>query len=398
MKTILQARFALLLNHPWLATALLRLPLVEVTDARLVPTLATDGHAVFYHPEFCASLTAEELQFCVAHELMHCVLDHVPRMGARQPTLWNVAVDLVTNRLLEKCGFTVPAGALHAGSVELAVDNRTAEQIYDALAGPAQGQQAQTARWLRLREAAPLADGHGGTADVIAKLAALRPDDAPAAAEMAGIRAAVIRDSAGRHRGWERGTGVLEIGRAGLPRVPWRDLLAAFLTGLQKNDYRWFPPAKRHLWRGMMLPSTTVSGPAHVVVAIDTSGSMSGALLQRILAEIDEMRRQWSGQLTILDCDAAVQNVRVFEPFDPVNFDSFGLKGRGGTSFEPVFEWLETQSESMTGPAPDVLIYFTDGYGTYPEDPPDLPVCWIMPDSSAGEVPFGQLILLDVHD
>jgi len=135
-----------------------------------------------------------------------------------------------------------------------------------------------------------------------------------------------------------------------------------------------------------------------VVVAIDTSASMSSMLLQRILAEIDEMRRQWSGQLTILDCDAAVQNVRVFEPFDPVDFDSFGLKGRGGTSFEPVFDWLETQSESMTGPAPDVLIYFTDGYGTYPEDPPDLPVCWIMPDSSAGEVPFGQLILLDVHD
>lgn len=398
MKAVFDARFALLLNQPWLAAALLRLPLVEVMEAGLVPTLATDGRAVYFSPAFCASLTHEDLQFCLAHELMHCLLDHLPRMGSRDPALWNVAVDLVTNRLLEKCGFRVPSGALQEASVWFSLDHRTAEEVYDQLAGTTEESKALAAKWLRLRSEAPLRDQHGGTADVLARMAAMRPEDAPSDAELQVIRHAVVRDSAGHHQGWGGVGGIEELSRAGRPRVPWRVLLASFLTGLQRNDYRWIPPAKRHLWRGLVLPSATVSGPAHVVVAIDTSGSMGVPLLRRILAEIDGMRRQWSGQLTVIDCDEVVRNVRVYDAFEPIDFDAFELRGRGGTSFVPVFVWLEEKVRLMDGPAPDVLVYFTDGYGEFPEKEPGIPVCWIMPDDGEASVPFGQVIQLDAQE
>jgi predicted metal-dependent peptidase len=51
----------------------------------------------------------------------------------------------------------------------------------------------------------------------------------------------------------------------------------------------------------------------------------------------------------------------------------------------------------MDGPVPDVLVFFTDGYGEFPEEEPCIPVCWIMPDGDCREVPFGQVIPMDVH-
>ena len=398
MSTVADARLALLLDHPWLATALLRLPLVEVADAVLVPTLATDGRAIYYEPGFCASLTLAELQFCVAHELMHCLLDHMGRLGTRDAELWNVAVDLVVNRMLEECGFTVPAGALRDGQ-GLSVGELTAEEVYDRLIQQmSQRLGAERVRkWLSERRASRLADGHADVGGDGAKLSRFRPEDAPSGEELAVIRGRVVQASQGVHRGWERGNGKVELGRSGRSRVPWEQLLASFLTGLQRNDYRWFPPAKRHLWRGLVLPSLAVSGPAHVVVAIDTSGSMSAALLRRILAEIDGLRRSWISQLTVIDCDAEVQNVRLYEAFEPIDFEAFELRGRGGTSFVPVFAWLEERLAGMDGPVPDVLVFFTDGYGEFPEEEPCLPVCWIMPEGDCREVPFGQVIPMDVH-
>jgi predicted metal-dependent peptidase len=63
------------------------------------------------------------------------------------------------------------------------------------------------------------------------------------------------------------------------------------------------------------------------------------------------------------------------------------LKGRGGTDFTPVFEYI-TEKKIQ----PKVLLYYTDGCGTYPEKKPEYPVIWLLTEKVS--VPWGKKIIL----
>jgi predicted metal-dependent peptidase len=64
------------------------------------------------------------------------------------------------------------------------------------------------------------------------------------------------------------------------------------------------------------------------------------------------------------------------------------LAGGGGTDFSPVFQWADDMDL-----APDLLIYFTDAKGRFPEDPPAFPVIWLVKGRES--VPFGERIQLN---
>lgn len=123
-----------------------------------------------------------------------------------------------------------------------------------------------------------------------------------------------------------------------------------------------------------MLPSLGAPGPPHIVVAIDTSGSMSADRLSTILAEVDTMRSVTETQLTLIDCDAAIRNAVTYEPWELTEIDlgRHTFKGRGGTDFRPVFEWIEGTAERGLA-QPDALVYMTDGIGQFPARPPSFP-------------------------
>ena len=91
--------------------------------------------------------------------------------------------------------------------------------------------------------------------------------------------------------------GPVDVTVGGTPRA---------VSGLRRSDYRLFPFSKKHLWRGIYLPSLGVPGPDRLVLAIDTSGSVSAADLGQFLGELDRLRAQTDCRLTLLQCDAAV--------------------------------------------------------------------------------------------
>ena len=68
---IVQSRVRLLLKHPFFGNLATRLKLKNADD--WCPTAATDGLHLFYNREFISPLTSEELDFLIAHEVMHCV-------------------------------------------------------------------------------------------------------------------------------------------------------------------------------------------------------------------------------------------------------------------------------------------------------------------------------------
>jgi hypothetical protein len=82
-----------------------------------VPTMATDGLTIYINPNFCASLTSNEVLFVLCHEILHNVMSHFIRersfLGAKPSSgnhsKWNMAADyeinpMVVDALVEKNG------------------------------------------------------------------------------------------------------------------------------------------------------------------------------------------------------------------------------------------------------------------------------------------------------
>src|ERR1700758_2569911 len=125
---IQKARTALLLDHPFFGTLLVRLGAQARSS---IATMATDGVSLYFNPKFVEGLSSAELIGTLAHEVMHPALQHHTRRGGRNPRRWNMACDYAINPMLVDAGLTLPKDVL--------LDNRlqgmSAERIYHRLVG-----------------------------------------------------------------------------------------------------------------------------------------------------------------------------------------------------------------------------------------------------------------------
>lgn len=120
------------------------------------------------------------------------------------------------------------------------------------------------------------------------------------------------------------------------------------------------------------------------VIAIDTSGSVQGEIVQSFLQRTCDVLRQ-SGSFTtqvviyLIQCDAEVQSVERLTSLDQLDelIPRLKLRGFGGTDFRPVFDYVDKLVEQRTLTELNGLIYFTDGVGTYPEKAPAYKTAFI---------------------
>jgi predicted metal-dependent peptidase len=131
-------------------------------------------------------------------------------------------------------------------------------------------------------------------------------------------------------------------------------------------DYRYDGPSRRQAGLGYgngapILPRLRRPVP-RVAIALDTSGSMGGDELSAALNETQGILRAVGAEVTFLSCDAEVHALgQIHSVADALKL----VKGGGGTDFRPVFAALEKKRER-----PDVLVFFTDGYGPAPARAP----------------------------
>ncbi len=168
------------------------------------------------------------------------------------------------------------------------------------------------------------------------------------------------------------------------PEVDWRDkLVQAVSDELGRMVIDWGCPGRRSDGVGVHTPAESSLGH-DVSVAVDTSGSISAENLKRACAEILAIVEEAGGAGRFLVGDAAVHKDMLLR-----EFDASGIVGGGGTSFAPIFQHLEEHPTRM-------LIYFTDTFGTFPEEEPGYPVIWAVYQSAAGraQVPFGEVVII----
>ena len=125
---IITARVGLLLRHPWFGNMSTRLQLVESDD--WCPTAATDGRTLYYNVQFMNSLDIAEIEFVVAHEILHCAFDHIIRVGDRIKMLYNIACDYLVNNVLvrDKIGKAPSKIKIYQ---DFQYNGWTSEEVYD---------------------------------------------------------------------------------------------------------------------------------------------------------------------------------------------------------------------------------------------------------------------------
>ena len=398
---VTKARIQLMLGEPFLSSSVARFPVVDATQKEWCDTMCTDGYTIFINSEFCDKLDLDEVCFVFAHEVAHCMFGHIDRRGNRNPEIWNYAIDYATNLLLVDFGLKMPK----VGLFDRKYIGMTAEDIYDLLVSKDAANQKGLGEKGGVVEVAVdgfgsgSKTGHSGEPFDLhlepedPRAASAREEEMPSKDERQRLRKQIMIQSASKLRGTVAGNFQSEIQMAKGGKIPWQALLSQFFSGLRRDNYRMLPPNKKHLWRGIYLPTMGVPGPDHIVVAVDTSGSMSDDELSKILKEIDRLRSTTQCGMTVMQCDAEIQSIKSYEEWDEPDFNRTRFIGRGGTSFLPVFNWIADQQRTK-GMNLDCLFFMTDGYGNFPAEPPPYPVAWIVTENFMKDIPFGEIIEL----
>lgn len=163
--------------------------------------------------------------------------------------------------------------------------------------------------------------------------------------------------------------------------IPFSEYL--FLDQIVSIETKDVPTTKVHDLCMQEIHNYTVNG-------IVTHNSMGRAEITEGLSEFKGLRNTTPFTLHFMSCDASAYEVKTYDITEEPDWDSMPIHGGGGTDFRPVFEVIAERRKNGC-PKPAMLVYFTDGYGSFPEEAPDYPVIWIDTYSQV-EYPFGKVI------
>jgi predicted metal-dependent peptidase len=428
------ARTRLILDKPFLGALVLRLP-IKAGDPKWCKTTATDARTLYYNPDYIKDLSLDQTQFVLAHEAMHCALSHFARRQHRDKHRWDVACDFAINPLLINDGLKPTADAL----VLAEYDGMTAEEIYPLLdenpeqephdqhlydESESEGEGNQPPPEQPNKQPPPpenkndpqsgenpdegnddgsgdqsSSDSGGGSGSGGEQQAQPEPDDDGSSqppplneSERAALAVQWQQRLAGAAQQ------AMQAGKLGgamarlvdhllQPQLPWRMLLARYMTSIARDDYSYSRPSSRR--EGDAIMPSLRSAQTDLVVALDTSGSIGDQEISEFVAEVNAIKGQMRARITVVACDAelAEDGPWEFEPWEEISLPDT-LHGGGGTDFEPVFKWTESRDRQ-----PDLLVYFTDAEGSFPKLEPQYPVVWLVKGKLP--VPWGTRIQLN---
>ena len=395
-------------KYPFIGNVLMRLQ-SEVSENDYPPTAATNGRTMMFNPIFLSGLSEEERQFVLAHEVMHCVMMHMLREKGRDHDLWNIAADLEIHFILTECGMTPPFVLPHEPSWK----GLSAEEIYEELQ-----RRIEAARASKSGNDAD--DGQakvkgtmskkGSSSKGIQSQGTVEGTDLPTSfddimdrekAEKAGLEdeEAKIDEEELRQELIDKVTQASKVAGT-MPamvdtffkkltrrELPWREILAQYITSAYSDSTQWFPPSRRHVWNKLYLPSRHTE-KLRCVVGIDTSGS-TAEILPKFFTELESLLSTFGKyEVTAIQCDCYITKVDTYTDTTGLPKDGWEAKGFGGTSFRPVFDYVEEHPDLD----PACLIYLTDGYGDAPEQPPPYPVLWVISPDGENYCQYGTVI------
>ena len=354
-----------------------------------IPTACTNGKDESYGRAFVKKLSDKELAFVIAHEAGHKMYRHLStwkKLHDEDARLANSAMDYVINLMLRDLDpnesvIAMPrlqeaVGKHKKGDYMGLIDERfrgmNTKQVFDILKqekqeddGDGEGDGFDDHDW----------EGAQNLTDEEKKELAREIDQA--------IRQGLIAHQ--KHIG-NGGAGLdRELGELLAPKVDWREVLREFVkaTCANKDTSSWRRVNRRFLSTGTYMPSMIGEKVGHLVVAIDTSGSIGGPELDEFLSEVKGIAEEVSPEcVDLIYWDGDVAAHEKYEGAAVSNIvSSTKPRGGGGTDPSCVSKYLKDENIK-----PEAIIVLTDGYVPNWGSDWTAPIMWVISGGNTSAV------------
>jgi len=345
-----------------------------------IPTACTNGRDVYYGRKFVESLNDPDLRGVILHEAKHKMYRHMAtwkHLNKINPQKANKACDYVINLELvdegkQSNGFvSLPKGGLVDEKFRGLDSGQVFHLLPDDDEGGSGGGGLDDHDW---------EGAEGMTPDEIKELTS----EIDQAIRQGAILAGKVNGRIDRSF-----TDLMSA------KVNWKEALREFVSSVckGKDDSTWAKPSRRWLQHDVYMPSTVSETMGRVVVAIDTSGSIDGYILNRFISEVASIMENVNPELVDLiywDNEVASHEVYGLNEADKMK-SSTKPKGGGGTSPSCITKYLKDNNI-----VPECAIVLTDGYvgndwgGNWSSQ-----VLWCIVDNKNAIAPIGQTIHID---
>ena len=368
----------------------------ELVDG--LPTAATDGYNEYYGREFVESLNEKMVAFCVIHENWHKIgrdLTVYRKLFDIDKQCANMAADYHHNLCImdmDPMESTIEFPKKDGKRIGLLDERFRGMDVPTIFRMLREEKQSQTGAF------APGGDGAGGGdsmdehrwEEANQGLTQEQQDQRAREVDQA------MRQGEMEHRkinGDKAGNLARELTELLRPQINWKDVLADFVRSVcvGKDKSSWRRPNRRFMCMDVLMPSLVSERVGHIVVGVDTSGSISGREIARMLTEVVAVGKQVHPEkVDLLYWDSEVAR---HEEYDDTSLDSLATStkpaGGGGTSPACVKRYMHDKHMQ-----PECVIMLTDGYvGSWPEF--DCPVLWVITTKGI-TAPSGLSIYLDM--
>jgi predicted metal-dependent peptidase len=395
---ISKAKSHLFRRKPFFAYVVDRLVIVK---ENAIPTMGVDNKGrLLYNEKFVADLPQKELIGVVMHEGLHAALQHVWRIKGRNRMLWNIAADIAVNRIVLANGEALPSSgiipngnSITIGGIQIdELEKKSVEDIYNLLKKAANQQQSSSGQGEGQGEGDDDQEGNGSD---LSKLEPKNHDkwgdgegknDPKSEDEMEAMKkkwekiltsASVYSKMQGQSPlGCDR-----DIEELHASKINWKAILRRTVASFIPSDFSWRRPSKKFIWNDVYLPSTD-GGSAKVLVAIDTSGSVSPKEMTDYVSEMLGMARSFSQvDFRVLCHDTDVYDLGLIRNGNRQKLMQLKPKGGGGTDHCKLMKYIEEKGYYRKDSK--LLITFTDGYSSFPETKPPYRVLIVLAGSHA---------------
>ena len=366
---IIVARVGLLLRHPFFGNMATRLKVEHCDD--WCPTAATDGKHLFYNTQFFNALSNKEIEFVIAHEILHCVFDHIIRREDRDPIIYNIACDYIVNNTLVRDKIGEPVKMIPIFQ-DWKYDGWTSEEVYDEIHKKAEENGKKF-----LEQLGELLDEH-----VDWEKAPKGQKGSKGKGKGKGQRPTYTKEELGKIRDEIKENMISAAQAAGAGNIPgeiermikdltepkmnWREILRQQIQATIRNDYTFSRPSRKGWHTGVVLPGMNFDQQIDCAIGLDMSGSIGDDQARVFLSEVKGICDEFKEYNIKIWCfDTKVYNEQDYSSSDGEDISTYKPMGGGGTEFECNWEYMKDQDIT-----PKKFIMFTDGYpfGSWGDD------------------------------
>ena len=377
VQSLSKASKDLMLKEPYYGFFLIMLN--KLWDSKRVPTAGVSKNGINYqlaiNPEFWEGLNEDQRLGILKHELLHIAFGHLTTFFKfSDKRLANVAMDMEINQYIEKSW--LPGGEYTKEEYEALNEKLKLEMSAAMETGASPEEIAEI-----------LKNGTCGNQAMDDLLDNIEMSNVPnhetweefdnlteAEQKLIEKQLQKVLSDAKEQTEKKRGTvpgeisGLIIVEQIEAPKFDWRGYIRRF-TGISTKVFTKKIRRKENR-RFSDNPGLKIKMKQHMLLAIDTSGSVSDSELKEFMNEIHHIYKA-GVDITIVQCDTKIHSIKAYTGKHEMN-----IHGRGGTEFDPVLEYYNENLKKYTS-----LVYFTDGECGYSVKPKGN-ILWVLSEQS----------------